>query len=286
MPSKPTTLCRQCGIVFASFPSAKRVYCSRACRSAYLQATGEVREYTCAQCGTEFATVGVRQPRKYCSDPCARLASRRPPQIKRCEWCGSEFTDLARDVGSAHCSKECAHRTRTQKSSRSNTRPKVLVTCTICGKQKMIQRCWLRGFKTCSRQCTGALSQRSMPKVSSLETKMLAALEALGLNPVHQHPVRFYTIDLAFPEVKLAVECDGVYWHRLPANQRRDRAKNTYLTDRGWTMIRLPEQDIKASPQACAAKVKKILTALLRRAKSEPTPTYSSHEPATEHRIA
>jgi hypothetical protein len=58
-----------------------------------------------------------------------------------------------------------------------------------------------------------------------------------------------FVLDFAFPEIKLAIEIDGEYWHSLPNAQKRDRCKNYYLgVKKGWELIRIPASDFTHNP--------------------------------------
>jgi very-short-patch-repair endonuclease len=53
-----------------------------------------------------------------------------------------------------------------------------------------------------------------------------------------------FVLDFAFPEIKLAIEIDGEYWHSFPNAQKRDRCKNYLLgVKKGWELIRIPASD-------------------------------------------
>ncbi len=96
---------------------------------------------------------------------------------------------------------------------------------------------------------------------TSIHLKMRSYLATLALTeaPAEEHQEVYYSIDFAFPEHKVAIECDGDYFHINPAfypngpkdaiqrrNEGRDKAKNTFLRNRGWTVIRVWECDINA----------------------------------------
>lgn len=89
--------------------------------------------------------------------------------------------------------------------------------------------------------------------------------------------------DFVFDEARIAVFCDGDYWHgrrwavrrrrlsrghnaeywiaKIGGNRLRDRRVNADLRSAGWTVIRLWETDIRSAPAAAAHR---ILTALAR----------------------
>lgn len=58
-----------------------------------------------------------------------------------------------------------------------------------------------------------------------------------------------FMLDFAFPEIKLAIEIDGEYWHSLPKTRKRDKCKNYYLgVKKGWELIRIPASDFTHNP--------------------------------------
>jgi DNA mismatch endonuclease, patch repair protein len=93
--------------------------------------------------------------------------------------------------------------------------------------------------------------------------------------------------DIVFFRNKVAIFCDGDFWHgrewpklrvklkqgsnsnywvqKIRSNIERDRRNQALLEKNGWTVIRLWESDIKRSPEINAASVKKRLEILSRR---------------------
>jgi DNA mismatch endonuclease (patch repair protein) len=83
--------------------------------------------------------------------------------------------------------------------------------------------------------------------------------------------------DIVFPGAKLAIFCDGDFWHgrdwesrrqklsrgtnsdywlaKIQRNMERDRDNTRLLSEMGWTVLRLWETEIRAAPQALARKV-------------------------------
>jgi len=77
-----------------------------------------------------------------------------------------------------------------------------------------------------------------------------------------------FVCDFAIPEYKIAIECDGDYWHANPriydhnaldVRQRnkvqRDKFKKKYLTRRGWLLLSFFESDIKSNLSACVDQI-------------------------------
>ena len=53
-----------------------------------------------------------------------------------------------------------------------------------------------------------------------------------------------YLVDLLIPNKKIIIECDGKYWHNLPGIKKKDRNKNIYFKNNGYTILRWKEKDI------------------------------------------
>jgi DNA mismatch endonuclease (patch repair protein) len=88
--------------------------------------------------------------------------------------------------------------------------------------------------------------------------------------------------DVVFPGAKLAVFCDGDFWHgrnldarlaklasghnapywvaKIQRNVERDRRHNATLNELGWCVLRLWETDILKAPTEAADKVRRALT--------------------------
>jgi DNA mismatch endonuclease, patch repair protein len=109
------------------------------------------------------------------------------------------------------------------------------------------------------------------------EVLLARALRLLGIRyrPIKkQLPGR---PDFVFQREKVAVFCDGDFWHgrnwpqrraklhagsnadywvaKIDYNRRRDRQNRRLLNEAGWTVIRLWESDILSDPTAAAARV-------------------------------
>jgi len=71
---------------------------------------------------------------------------------------------------------------------------------------------------------------------------------------ITEYSCGYYSIDEADPLSKIAIEVDGCYWHGCdlcnfdgdPRIKSIDKSKNAYLTNRGWTILRIKEHDIKS----------------------------------------
>ena len=219
---------------------------------------------TCAGCGKEFAHYGKR---KYCSRSCSdsadKSAHRRLPRLQKvCPHCGKSFLALPYSETTC-CSRLCANRLTAQTQVGKNHplyKPKIEMACEVCGKICQVKPSLISRFRSCSQRCNAYLAHKTYPRISSIETAMLDALKERGLSPEAQCSVAPYWIDLAFPAVKLAIECDGDYWHGNKKQQSKDRQKDGYLRRRGWHVLRLSETEIKTNIDECVAKVVSFLS--------------------------
>jgi DNA mismatch endonuclease (patch repair protein) len=92
--------------------------------------------------------------------------------------------------------------------------------------------------------------------------------------------------DIVFPATRVAVFCDGDFWHgrnwrsrrerlsrgtnpdywipKIETNMERDRRNTAALTDADWHVIRLWEADINANPEQVASLVASVVETRLR----------------------
>lgn len=89
------------------------------------------------------------------------------------------------------------------------------------------------------------------PAESRLEVKALQALRDSGIPlPQRQYRIQIngadHRLDLAYPELKIAIELDGVKHHLTRTGWDGDRAKNNRLNLSGWTVIRATWGEVQA----------------------------------------
>jgi very-short-patch-repair endonuclease len=108
-------------------------------------------------------------------------------------------------------------------------------------------------------------------KYSKLNDFFEQKMNAADLYPKREYPLGYYSVDFCFPENKLVVEADGDFWHANPeflkerhitnlySMQKKtmtlDKAKNTYLKNHGWTVLRFWERDIKNKTEKCLLEI-------------------------------
>jgi very-short-patch-repair endonuclease len=96
--------------------------------------------------------------------------------------------------------------------------------------------------KTHADLCRRATEKQRTMKPSALEAELLEALQGLGHDPILNFAVDKYNVDLAFPDLKLAVEVDGGNWHNSAKKRRADEPKQTFLEAEGWKVLRFSDR--------------------------------------------
>lgn len=65
---------------------------------------------------------------------------------------------------------------------------------------------------------------------SGLEIAMEARLNLLGFKFIPQYQIDMYVCDFFLPDHNVIFEVNGEYWHGLPENAAKDKAKRTYIS--------------------------------------------------------
>ncbi|MDW7618029.1 DUF559 domain-containing protein [Peribacillus simplex] len=73
---------------------------------------------------------------------------------------------------------------------------------------------------------------------SPIEKRVLKALWMRDYKATTQYPIRRYRIDVALPEYRLAIECDGKDFHSSKKAKAHDRKRDAYLRSIGWKTLR------------------------------------------------
>jgi very-short-patch-repair endonuclease len=109
---------------------------------------------------------------------------------------------------------------------------------------------------------------------SALELRMLCEMKYLFKDVKHRARVYGQECDIFIPGLRIAIEYDGVYWHRQKVEH--DKRKNVALRDKGITLIRVREKglektsdtDIFISPRDSEFKVISTVVKRLREERS------------------
>jgi very-short-patch-repair endonuclease len=102
------------------------------------------------------------------------------------------------------------------------------------------------------------LSQMARNKnggMTDIEILMANELNKYKIDYSYNFQVLNYWIDFAIPELKIGIECDGEYWHK---DKAKDKKRDNELSDAGWTMLRFPGKEIHKDVNGCVDKIIRV----------------------------
>ncbi|WP_084817219.1 type IV toxin-antitoxin system AbiEi family antitoxin domain-containing protein [Gordonia sp. HS-NH1] len=118
------------------------------------------------------------------------------------------------------------------------------------------------------RGCIGAADMG--PLIALVESGARSAAERLAVTILQDaglsgwkanHPSCGYEIDLAFDDRMVAVEIDGLAFHRDAATFQRDRSRRNALIAAGWTVLNFTWGDLRDRPEYVVSSVRHALAA-------------------------
>ena len=207
----------------------------------------------CPECGQEFVVVvGAKNKsdnRSYCSDACKNLAHSKLLStgvnltIRHCEVCGIEVAKHTSSFNEkCFCSKEHAGEWRRGKSFEE-----------LYGEERAIE------IKERIAQTTTERNSNN-PPVSKLHLRVKAEMERQEITGfLTSQRFSYFELDEMHPELRLVVEIDGTYWHSSARKQIQDRRKDSFMKNKGYTMLRLKEKEINEDIVREVAKIKEMV---------------------------
>jgi hypothetical protein len=95
----------------------------------------------------------------------------------------------------------------------------------------------------------GAFLEGTESSLSTLERRVADLLRPLA--PVAQYPApwnQHHRLDFAFPDARVAVECDSRRWHATRDRFDRDRRRDREALRHGWIIVRVTWTDVADRP--------------------------------------
>jgi very-short-patch-repair endonuclease len=176
----------------------------------------------CPECGEQFTAIGYKQAENtYCSRSCASRAKITPEH--RCA-----FSERARQRMNDPAVRASYSQRMKQDNPMSN--PDV--------KAKMVNSLKGRTFSG-ERGGNGYITPQQEKLAKALGDTWLMEYPIPTSNPRWRAAV----VDIANPERKVAIECDGAS-HRTKRQRERDRRKRLMLARMGWTLLRFWNSEI------------------------------------------
>ncbi len=255
---KLCALCRE--PMGPGYPNRK--YCSALCRDKLLPRK-------CDQCGAIFRPSKPKPSSlptwgRFCSTACAyhwawtaKLLAR--PVTKLCCFCHKEMKDV--HPNRYFCSIQCRNRP-------------LKALCQECKKTFIsIQPSGTRTrTRFCSRSCKWKWVNRQTGYHHLNATHEEQIVANMFPNAVLHHEVKTgtktkknkihsYELDVAFPNLKLAVEIDGGV-HRIEAKKQKDLERTQKLESLGWTVLRFSNRQVTRDLTAVKALIQSTISRL------------------------
>ena len=243
-------VCLECGKTFEAPPSIaeRRIFCSRPCMWKAFKDNPYFEGYR-----QKRREIYDRKLRSKLSQP--ELVKRRNASIKRAH----NFPSVkAKDIATLK-------RLDVQEKHR-------LVSSKLCIERNRSPSNPFRQYKFQVRGALAALEK--MKRLgTSIESILYSELVSKGLTAQRHYQLwsgnkLIRVADLAIPERKIVIECDGDFWHANPAkfpheslkpiqlsNIRKDREKDSLTELLGWKVYRFFETEIKRNASDCVEKV-------------------------------
>lgn len=219
----------------------------------------------CKYCGNDFSVPKSNSDQKYCASACKYADynkngwPRKNSFEKTCEICGKSFTVTPSSEDRRFCSQPCmlVWRGPVNEAKRRKAAPKLRRNCDWCGIEYEYG-VWADGrSKFCSKTCRTRHRNATCPHFTSAEENAFAAhMRECGLSFDEQVTINGFVVDFFFPDVGVAVEYDGVYWHSLPSVIKRDTMKNASIKRAGFDMLRICSTEFFSDPTAVISKIK------------------------------
>jgi very-short-patch-repair endonuclease len=255
--------CKWCGKEFTPQQPSYQ-YCSRDCRIATLRRRVNL---TCPVCGCAFEVVpAIVKKRRTCSRTCAMVYRKQQgswaswnkgPRLpkKTCPQCGGSFQPhFSRQT---FCSRKCATRSRSAEARERMRRLRAKLEQDPAYKQRMIERMRrnnpvhmpgvmsrirskLKNRADHLRTVRGGNGKRTKPQLL-LHNRLGWPMEY----PIPTGNPKWPTAvaDLANPQLRIAIECDGSS-HNNPRQRNIDRRKELMLSALGWVVLRFRNKEI------------------------------------------
>ena len=110
-------------------------------------------------------------------------------------------------------------------------------------------------------------------KNTKIDLKMNELLKQIGTK-YEMYPKMFGNPDFVMKERKIAIFCDGDFWHgynyrkkgiprqkfwreKIEGNMRRDLRITRKLRREGWSVLRFWEHDVEKNPDKCVNRIKR-----------------------------
>lgn len=167
-----------------------------------------------------------------------------------CKICGSDYFSIGnKKLLSRYCSNKCKFIAMTERNKtmiRKDYKGKIDFNCKLCNLPMKIFPCRVKSKNFCSYKCSSIsrnLNQKNTGTIIEIKTKEI--LQKSGILFTSQEAVGNICIpDFYLEKYKIAIFCDGNYWHNFPFGKPRDNHQMKRLQDIGIKSLRFWEHEI------------------------------------------
>lgn len=253
-----TLICQNCGIEFPMNATARfrykrgnpQKFCTNPCYHAAKKAKVEITCQLCGKVVEVYKKYVERGQYKYCSTDCRKKAFKKgvtdQERQRTCRSCGKQFLISPGEVLARkqryHCSKAC-QRKRDRKD------------CEWCGIEFEFKSAYSSKRRYCSREC---YMKSRLPSRLEMLVEYVLREEKLGYE--REHRIGQFVVDFVLPDLGIAIEADGEYWHDKAERWETRAKKEAAISAAGWTLVRLPQ--LKVERQAEIEVLGSILRAI------------------------
>jgi len=96
-------------------------------------------------------------------------------------------------------------------------------------------------------------------KATGIENKLRYALLRKGINFIEQASIGPWSIDFLLPDYMACVEADGEYWHSSTKARMKDRRKDAWLQNKGYTVFHFDGKEIIQDADYCVNRLMQSL---------------------------
>lgn len=283
--------CLTCGNVFNVSENRRNSakFCSRECKHTFSRTNKK-----CLFCGKPFKTPNHLN-RKYCSHKCA-TKDKRNRIFKICGICGKRYEVQRYAKNSRYCGIDCRNKGiskslagRFSGKENPNYKGRIIKTCKYCNKLFEVYPYRKNTANYCSISCSKFdTSDKTRKKIAESVKKLqkenpkihpnyimsqkghITQIEKLIKDELIRKKMHFkfqymilnYWLDFAFPEIKLAIECDGERWHSTKEQISKDFNRDKQLCKHGWNVLRFNEHQILRNLKGCIQNIQYMVKRL------------------------
>lgn len=175
-------------------------------------------------------------------------------RVRDCEYCHKAFEVDKPSRKQRFCSSACGYANRRGERAFNWRSDMPQPTCRVCGKQfRVPARTMAHKRFTCSYTCKAIWQKtRQKNKATNIERATEKAIKNRGWAYETQVTLCNVTIaDFYLPDAKIAIFCDGDYWHSLPGKAERNHRQTEVLRAAGYVVYRFLGSEILQDVESC-----------------------------------